>query len=186
MDSVEVPKQLCVIFDLDNTLIANCRHPGVGTITIEYYSQLHDALIKRHILKRPYADMLLNNVSKKYAIALWSVGQPEYVDAVRQQVFTDLSFRFTHNWTHCRRENQRITKRLSDLPLPTVSYFMVEDNPNNVEPSDTSKALILPAFEASTRNDVCLWHLSQWFQQQSSDALQSVTWSQLLEQTSVL
>lgn len=145
----------CIVLDLDGTLIASShknRGDGIFTTYLDYDGSVDTVWIH----KRPGFDLFLETCFKLYTVGVWSMGQPDYVDAVVK--LFPRSPAFIYNWTHCDRDSTRVFKRLEQIPC-SGNILMVDDKLDILEISDRIDTLIVPEWIPQQHGDNILLDL---------------------------
>jgi hypothetical protein len=132
------------------------------------------------------------------SIIVWSAGQPKYVDAVVDILFTDPNFQpiVIYNWTHCKRVGDyTIHKplkmlyedpRTADIVSPE-KIFALDDREDTFS-LNKGNGILIPAYEIKPReshimkDDTRLTELEKWFSQEKVANCKDV---RLLDKTTI-
>lgn len=116
-----------IIFDLDQTLLAPVKRKR-SDFTIRVPSVTQDyPILEKHIKLRPGTQELLQYCTEHFHVAIWSMAQPSYVQAIADYLFPTISPDFVYNWTHCYREGYRVYKKLADCPSNLQETYIIDD-----------------------------------------------------------
>lgn len=156
MDIVIPNKQYdCIVLDLDGTLVVS-SHKNRGNGILTTYTDCDGSIDTIWIHKRPGLDLFLEQCFKLYTVGVWSMGQPEYVNAV-VSLFPQPPA-FIYNWTHCDRDPHRVFKRLDQIPH-SGTILMIDDKADILEISDRVDTLIVPEWVPRCSDDNILLDL---------------------------
>ena len=133
-------KMKTLVFDLDETLVAHVKRKRSDfTINFPAWDSNDDKdvdKVMKHIKIRPGTKELLAYCTEKYQIGIWSMGQPNYVNAIVEKLFPDIKPLFVFNWTNCYRDSCHIYKRLEWCPTPLAETYIIDDNDDVVYETD--------------------------------------------------
>lgn len=148
----------CVVLDLDGTLVYSSKKNKTGTAEKITFLDMHGDPEELWVHKRPGFDFFLQSCFKSGTVAVWSRGQPGYVNAVVGLFPEQPSF--VYNWCHCDRAKGKIFKRLNNIPYHG-SAVMVEDDIHSVEQCDRVDTIIIPEWNPKLSDDKELYLLSE-------------------------
>lgn len=126
-----------VIFDLDETLVAPVkRKRSHFTVTVPALTHAEAELTVKHLKIRPGATELIAYCAEHFRVAVWSMAQPLYVQALVPHLFSQVELAFVYDWTHCYREGPKVYKCLGFCPGPLSDLQIIDDRPDLIYERD--------------------------------------------------
>lgn len=165
-----------VVLDVDNTLVYAVEEgeDSEEEKDLSSLEHIHISVVKQRgytseidVYLRPHVREFLSVICKQYKVALWSLGQPEYVAAIAKildlgtATFNSTASNkchFIYNWNHAHREQYKIYKPLRLSPFKDIKTLIIEDNINVCAEGDSY--IIVPSFEGESNDLVCKGLLS--------------------------
>lgn len=151
-----------LILDLDGSLIYTSKNDKGSGVQIIYIDS-HGDQSSSWVHKRPGFDLFLQLCFENCVVGVWSMGQPNYVDAVLK-LFPQIPI-FTYNWCHCdRKTGGRVYKSLDTVPFHKITedpILMIDDNPSLIESTSNIDIYKIPEWHPSNKSDNALFELSQ-------------------------
>lgn len=112
--------------------------------------------IELWVYKRPGFDIFLKKCFELTNVGVWSMGQPEYVEAIVSLFPQRPSF--VYNWCDCDRGNGKIFKKLDNIPFQG-NIIMIDDNINALELCSRIQTYIIPEWHPRQTEDNILYDL---------------------------
>lgn len=148
-----------VIFDLDNTLVAPVKRKRSNfTIAVPSYTHADAELTMKHMKIRPGAMELIAYCAEHFHVAVWSMGQPHYVQALLPHLFSGQTLDFVYDWTHCYREGPKVYKRLALCPCKLGETQIIDDRQDLIY--EPERCLPVRAYQGE-RDDNDLYRILQ-------------------------
>jgi len=160
----QLDNRFWLIFDIDGTLLYSCDNNNKDitltsdTINLHFLSFDNTDFINISVIKRPGLDELLDYVTRFFNVAIWSVGQPNYVNEVVKILFKNKTPpKFVYNWTNCHRQflnnTVKITKPLSSTPAPKDKTLIIDDSLEVIDDDDLDNVIIMKRYEYPNPKD---------------------------------
>lgn len=152
-----------VFLDLDETLIHSQLSPQPEKYDFMVRPMINGQRINFYVLKRPFVDELLETLSEKYEIVVFTAGLKEYASEVIDRLDWKevISHRFYRD--SCKEVNGRYVKDLSKLGRDLKNVVIVDDNPNSFVFQPDNGIPIRPF--TNNLDDGELWRLIDFFEE---------------------
>jgi len=151
----------CIVLDLDGTLVfSSTKRKSLTKDLCQDISfiGMNGDKKKLWVHKRPGFDTFLKQCFETMIVGVWSMGQPQYVDAVIS-LFPQKPH-FVYNWCDCDRTEDKIFKRLKNIPFDG-NAIMIDDNTDVIESCDNVTIYIVPHWTPDKKNDTVLYDLAE-------------------------
>ncbi|KAA8515044.1 hypothetical protein F0562_018169 [Nyssa sinensis] len=124
------PEKKTIFLDLDETLIHSKSEPPPEKYDFIVRPVIDGEKVNFYVLKRPFVDELLEALSRKFEIVVFTAGIEEYASLVLDRL--DRKALISHRLYRdsCKEVGGKFVKDLSDLGRDLKSVVIVDDNPN--------------------------------------------------------
>ncbi|XP_059638746.1 uncharacterized protein LOC132281019 [Cornus florida] len=125
------PEKKTVILDLDETLVHSKSDPAPEKYDFVVRPVINGRKMNFYVLKRPFVKELLEALSRKFEIVVFTAGIEEYASLVLRRIDQKgvISHRLYRN--SCTEVDGKFVKDLSQLGRNLKSVVIVDDNPNS-------------------------------------------------------
>lgn len=156
----ELPSEIsvdCVTIDLDGTLVhSDSKKRGRADLIV--FKNIHGDDESLWVHKRPGFDIFLKRCFEIGDVGVWSMGQPNYVDAIIK-LFPQRP-KFVYNFRDCDRESGKIIKCLDNIPH-TGKIVMVDDQIGRLKCCDRVDTIIVSEWRPHKVHDDTLYKLTE-------------------------
>ncbi|KAL5732202.1 protein-serine/threonine phosphatase [Ranunculus cassubicifolius] len=124
------PHKKTIFLDLDETLIHSQTDPPPKNFDFVVHPTIEGELMNFYILKRPHVEELLESLSKKFEIVVFTASLKEYASLILDKLDTKglISYRLYRD--SCKELGGRYVKDLSEIGRALKNVVLVDDNPN--------------------------------------------------------
>ncbi|KAF8409118.1 hypothetical protein HHK36_005191 [Tetracentron sinense] len=124
------PERKTVFLDLDETLIHSKADPPPEKYDFIVRPTIEGEPLNFYVLKRPGIDELLEVISKKFEIVVFTAGLKEYASLVLDKLDPEglISHRLYRD--SCKQMDGKFVKDLSELGRDLKQVVIIDDNPN--------------------------------------------------------
>jgi len=165
------PSKPLLVLDLDETLVSTISAARAALIDTTFMPrtlldiELKPGCVVRYaVFKRPFVENFLRYVARFYRLALWSAGEPAYVQRVvrdiLQPLLADVGVSFEFVWTSCHcgraddynggeRSTTPYVKNLAAIGEVSLSRVLLVDNNRDNALLQPSNHVGVPDFVAS-------------------------------------
>ncbi|CAL5411477.1 unnamed protein product [Camellia sinensis] len=138
------PEKPTIVLDLDETLVHSKADPPPENYHFVVRPAIDGTKADFYVLKRPFVDELLEFLSQKFEIVVFTAGLEEYASLVldrldRKRVITHRLYRDS-----CREVDGKLVKDLGELGRDLRKVVIVDDNPNSYSLQTENAIPILP------------------------------------------
>jgi TFIIF-interacting CTD phosphatase-like protein len=114
------------VLDIDNTLICQGNHKNYDHILI-FDNETY------YIKFRPWVEEFIQKLQHKYNVAVWSAGEPDYVNKIVDLLFKSPPL-FVYTRNNCFILNNKCYKNLLVCPSLLDETFIIDDNVSCITP----------------------------------------------------
>ncbi|KAF9588857.1 hypothetical protein IFM89_016820 [Coptis chinensis] len=124
------PHKKTIFLDLDETLIHSKTDPPPENFDFIVQPRIECEILNFYVVKRPFVDELLETVSKKFEIVVFTAGLKEYASLILDKLDTKglISYRLYRD--SCKELEGKFVKDLSEVGRDLKNVVLVDDNPN--------------------------------------------------------
>jgi Dullard-like phosphatase family protein len=133
-NSINQSKKM-LILDLDETLVHSCLKPIQGNghiiqpdiyLQVKFHSNYHNV----YVLKRPFVDEFLEEMSKYYNLIIFTASVQEYADPLLDQLDKKKLIKLRYYRNSCTLDkNGKFVKDLSTLYKDLSNVILLDNNP---------------------------------------------------------
>uniref|UniRef100_A0A7C9AKM4 Protein-serine/threonine phosphatase n=1 Tax=Opuntia streptacantha TaxID=393608 RepID=A0A7C9AKM4_OPUST len=124
-------KKKTVFLDLDETLIHSSPDPPPEKFDFIVRPQIDGEIMNFYVLKRPGVDELLEFLSGKFEIVIFTAGLEEYASAVLDELDKNRVINHRLFRDSCREMDGKFVKDLSQVGRDLWKVVIVDDNPSS-------------------------------------------------------
>lgn len=119
-----------IILDLDETLVHSQPDPPPARFDFVVRPKIEGEIMTLYVIKRPGVDELLESLSRKFEIVVFTAGMKEYASLVLDILdpMAWISHRLYRD--SCKEMNGKMVKDLAEIGRDLKSVVIVDDNPN--------------------------------------------------------
>lgn len=156
----ELPSEIsvdCITIDLDGTLVhSDSKKRGQADLIV--FKDIHGDDESLWVHKRPGFDIFLKRCFEIGDVGVWSMGQPNYVEAIIK-LFPQRP-KFVYNFRDCDRESGKIIKCLDNIPH-TGKIVMVDDQIGRLKCCERVDTIIVSEWRPHKVHDNTLYKLAE-------------------------
>ncbi|GAA0172723.1 hypothetical protein Leryth_027228 [Lithospermum erythrorhizon] len=153
-------KKNTIVLDLDETLVHSQASPRPERFDFVVKPVIDGEMVEFYVLKRPFLDELLEALSKKFEIVVFTAGVEEYASLVLDKI--DGGGLISHKLYRdsCKEVDGRFVKDLSGMGRDLSKVLIVDDNPTCYMFQPENAIPIRPFIDNA--GDGELWKLKQF------------------------
>jgi len=141
----------CIVLDLDGCLISSSKkNEGDGYLI--RFNNIYGKKKGLWIYKRPGFDDFIKKCFELSNVGVWSLGQPNYVNAVVEKIFP-IKPSFVYTWCDCDRTIGRIFKNLNKIPYNYPILMIDDNNDSTIELSPKVKFFLIDSWHHSNKKE---------------------------------
>ncbi|KAJ8549425.1 hypothetical protein K7X08_033132 [Anisodus acutangulus] len=125
------PEKKTIFLDLDETLVHSKANPPPEKYDFIVRPVIDGHRVEFYVLKRPFVDELLEYLSEKFEVVVFTAGLKEYASLVIDRI--DRKGLISHRLYRdsCKEVDGKFVKDLSDMGRDMKRVAIVDDNPNS-------------------------------------------------------
>ncbi|XP_016447101.1 uncharacterized protein LOC107772129 [Nicotiana tabacum] len=125
------PDKRTIFLDLDETLVHSKPNPPPEKYDFIVRPVIDGHRVEFYVLKRPFVDELLEFLSEKFEVVVFTAGLKEYASLVLDRI--DRKGLISHRLFRdsCKEVDGKFVKDLSDMGRDMKRVVIVDDNPNS-------------------------------------------------------
>ena len=125
----ETKRKKTLILDIDETLVHSSFFPFISAPDISLNLKINDLNKIIYVLKRPYVDEFLKELSNIFEIITFTASISQYASPLLDQLdkYKIVSYRLFRQ--HCKYENGIYIKELSKIGRPLQDVIIIDNNP---------------------------------------------------------
>ncbi|KAF5943437.1 hypothetical protein HYC85_017514 [Camellia sinensis] len=138
------PEKPTIVLDLDETLVHSKPDPPPENYHFVVRPVIDGTKADFYVLKRPFVDELLEFLSQKFEIVVFTAGLEEYASLVLDRLDRKRVIRHRLYRHSCREVDGKLVKDLGELGRDLRRVVIVDDNPNSYSLQTENAIPILP------------------------------------------
>ena len=126
-----IQKKKTLILDLDETLVHSSMQPFKKGADITLHLNFHGRNIFIYVLKRPFLDIFLEEMSKIYEIIIFTASLADYSEPLLNIIDKKQYIKYRLNRTHCLHYQNIYIKDLKVINRDLKDMIIVDNNPES-------------------------------------------------------